>query len=129
MKRFLIVTISAVVIILGVVGWVVGSGSHFPPPMAGGSATAPNSTTAQTLATAQTKTMRSFRSARELKAYFRKLAKKQMHRSIAAPSVMSAAPAPPPALSVDGAAQPTISTEVAAVQESVTNVQHAGVDE
>ncbi|HKD14606.1 MAG TPA: beta-propeller domain-containing protein, partial [Candidatus Angelobacter sp.] len=131
MKRFLIVAISAVVIILGIVGWVVGSSSHFPLPVTSAltppKLPAPDST--QTPNTAPRKTMRAFHSARELKAYFRKLAKKQMHRSIAAPSVMSAAPAPPPALSVDGAAQPTISTEVAAVQESVTNVQHAGVDE
>src|SRR5215468_3597558 len=135
MKRFLIVAISAVVIILGIVGWVVGSSSHFPLPVTSAltppKLPAPDST--QTPNTAPRKTMRAFHSARELKAYFRKLEKKQMHRNIAAPSVMSAAPAPPPALSVDGAglAGPAKNELgfMGSGEESVTNVQHAGVDE
>src|SRR5215469_9527528 len=139
MKRFLIVAISVVAIVLGVAGWIVGSRSNSTSAPAGSSsaattsATAPNSTTAKTPATAPKKTMRAFHSARELKAYFRKLEKKEMHRSIAAPSVMSAAPAPPPALSVDGAglAGPAKNELgfMGSGEESVTNVQHAGVDE
>src|SRR5215510_15742614 len=142
MKKFLIVGISPVVIILAVVGWVVGSSSHFPPPTASGSnaaetsATTPDSTASKTPNTAPKKTMRAFRSARELKAYFHKLAKKQMRRSIVAPSVL---PAPPPPLKstesvnsyFNGAApsDTKVATEVASTAESVTNVQHAGVDE
>ena len=136
MKRFLIVAISAVVIILGIVGWVVGSTSHSPLPMA--SAWTPPTTTAPDL-TAKApdmvprKTMRAFRSARELKAYFHKLEKKQLHRNIVAPSVMPAAPAPQSTSSVNGYSNGAVQTSEAKVaveaQESVTNVQHAGVDE
>src|SRR5215469_8230643 len=136
MKRFLIVAISAVVIILGIVGWVVGSSSHSPLPMA--SAWTPPTTTAPDL-TAKApdmvprKTMRAFRSARELKAYFHKLEKKQLHRNIVAPSVMPAAPAPQSTSSVNGYSNGAVQTSEAKVaveaQESVTNVQHAGVDE
>src|SRR5215469_17461512 len=139
MKRFLIVAISVVAIVLGVAGWIVGSRSNSTSAPAGSSsaattsATAPNSTTAKTPATAPKKTMRAFRSARELKAYFHKLEKKQMHRNIAAPSVMPAAPAPQSTSSVNGYFNGAVQTSEAKVaveaQESVTNVQHAGVDE
>src|SRR5687767_6677520 len=76
------------------------------------------------------KTMRAFASEEELKAYFRKLAeerKQAARRNRAADSSGLANNSPPPAPSAPPAAEAAKSG--AKDDESVTNVQHAGVDE
>jgi hypothetical protein len=69
------------------------------------------------------KTMRSFQSDRELAAYLRQIAEKQQRHRMANAKSEAAAPAPTNAASVAG-----VEKEKSA-DESITNVQHAGVDE
>jgi hypothetical protein len=79
------------------------------------------------------KTMRSFRSEKELKSYFRKLAAQRQResqraaRTLSAP-VVAAADASP-STGVARAVTSAASKAQAGEDESVTNVQHAGVDE
>jgi hypothetical protein len=69
------------------------------------------------------KTMRPFQSDRELAAYLRQIAEKQRRDRMANAKSEAAAPAPTNAASVAG-----VEKEKSA-DESITNVQHAGVDE
>ena len=73
------------------------------------------------------KTMQAFRSERELKRYFDELAKKQ--RRIRREVIAQTAEAPPPLSGVVANSSPDMAESKAMPEESVTNVQHAGVDE
>src|SRR5437763_1533722 len=107
MKNFLL-AISVASIIWGVTGCASPSHSNVLPEHESPQASAPK------------KTMRAFRSEQELRNYFRQLAekRKQESRYRAKEYSLDAAPAAP-AKMVAAEAQ----------EESVTNVQHAGVDE
>jgi Beta propeller domain. len=82
------------------------------------------------------KTLRAFRSEKELKSYFQKLTEEQQRRqqlraqqnSNAAPKAEAQSPADSVAAPVATARAATVTTG-ADKDESVTNVQHAGVDE
>lgn len=107
MRSFLVATINTVLIILGMAG-CAGSGKNVLSQPASDRVSAPN------------KTMRAFRSDAELAGYFRELAtqQKRERRQLDFSKSALSAPSAPPA-GVAGAVS----------EESVTNVQHAGVDE
>jgi hypothetical protein len=73
------------------------------------------------------KTMRAFGSEEELRRYFRELAQKQKRRSRRRGAGGGALPAPPPAKALPETLSVTVSK--AKTEESITNTQHAGVDE
>jgi hypothetical protein len=76
------------------------------------------------------KTMRAFRSEKELAGYFRKLAEQRKRRGRQRSEVADAAPSPMGAVSNTAAASTSVGkSSAASADESVTNVQHAGVDE
>lgn len=111
MKTFLLLTLSAVISTTGLLACTLATTETIPPVAAAG-------------VTPAQRTMRAFRSEEELARYFREWAEKQKQRerramkSMAADSAGNAAPAPV-----------AESQEKAKNEESVTNVQHAGVDE
>ncbi len=113
MKRLLVAAINTAIIISGLAGWGVSSGKVSPR-----SASHPASTSAS----APKKTMRAFRSEQELASYLREIAEKQkvernaMYGAYGGPVAAKSAVAAVPGASGDK-------------QESITNVQHAGVDE
>jgi Beta propeller domain len=113
MKRFLEAAITAL-IILGVVGCPAAPNTNFLPQHENEQASALNKTLTPR------KTMRALRSDAELASYFRELAAKQKRerRQLNFSKSALSAPSAPPA-GVAGAVS----------EESVTNVQHAGVDE
>src|SRR5215813_198683 len=119
MKRFVIVAISALFIIFSLAGCTAGNGSNLAGTDANSSPEA-----AKKSATAAKKTMQAFRSEGELRVYFRLLAEKQKRENHRAFYQLSPA-SPSLAMSTDGAAVAGKSKD----GESVTNVQHAGVDE
>ncbi|HEY6804950.1 MAG TPA: beta-propeller domain-containing protein [Pyrinomonadaceae bacterium] len=80
--------------------------------------------TGQTLSPVK-KTMQAFSSDQELSRYLKKLAEKQRRRYRGADAASSNVAAEAPA----SVAQPAVATKAAKDEESVTNVQHAGVDE
>ncbi|HEX7330992.1 MAG TPA: beta-propeller domain-containing protein [Pyrinomonadaceae bacterium] len=110
MKTFLLLTLSAVISTASLLACTAATTETIPPVAASGAIPA-------------TRTMKAFSSEEELARYFRELAEKQkrverrMQKS-AADSVSNAAPAPL-----------AMSEEAKTKDESVTNVQHAGVDE
>jgi beta propeller domain-containing protein len=112
MKRILAVAISAVVMVLGLVGCASEAALNVVPQTPSAPTVTP-------------KTMRPFHSDTELSAYLREVAAKQrrvMRKGAAL--VSGAAPANfPMSLAVAGLASAD------AKEESITNVQHAGVDE
>lgn len=124
MKKLLVAGITTAVILLGMAGCTSGSGSGLPQ------AQAKNPTASTKIVTAPKKTMQAFSSEWELKAYFRKIAEMQKREprraSLAADASNLEAPkaAAPPALASAG----VMSAQDGAA-ESITNVQHAGVDE
>ncbi|HYJ47159.1 MAG TPA: beta-propeller domain-containing protein, partial [Pyrinomonadaceae bacterium] len=84
---------------------------------------------ANPLAASTKKSMRAFRSEQELKSYFRELAEKQQRER---GRVMGEAQATPPMTSNSAPkedAAGAVANKAGADNESVTNVQHAGVDE
>jgi hypothetical protein len=111
MKRLLVAAINTAIIISGLAGCAVSSGKVLPQP-----ASHPAS------ASAPKKTMRAFRSEQELASYLREIAEKQkverrvMYDSYGGPVATKSAAAAVPSAGADK-------------QESITNVQHAGVDE
>jgi len=109
MKRLLIAAINTAIIISGLAGCAVSSGSHLSPHSANHPAPAPK------------KTMRAFRSEQDLASYLREIAEKQTRLRQSMDFAYSAAPAAKLALPAASAG--------ADKQESITNVQHAGVDE
>jgi Beta propeller domain len=120
MKAFVLSLIAAALFVSTTV-----SCANFP---SGNSALA----SAQSRVTSAKKSMRAFRSEKELRAYFRKLAQqreKVVRRDYGAP-----AQSPAPVAATDSVATKSVGREMAArseagEDESVTNVQHAGVDE
>lgn len=110
MKRLLVATFSAVLMVAGMTGCAVASGSKVQPKPSTERAAAPK------------KTMRAFHSEDELRSYLRELAKKQgfLRRLYGAYSSTANAKLAAPAAGIPSADSK---------EESVTNVQSAGVDE
>ena len=94
---------------------------------AGPSLISSSSSAAATKKTAN-KTMRAFTSDDELKAYFRKLAEEQKRQARRVQSVATSPPAPA-ATANQSVAKAADATGAAQETESITNTQHAGVDE
>jgi len=110
MKRILVAVIGAVVMVLGLVGCASDSALNVVPNTPSAPAVKP-------------KTMRAFHSDAELTAYLRELAAKQRIMNRLSTDLYSAGvPAP-------AAAPKNSLAEADAKEESITNVQHAGVDE
>ena len=110
MKTILLVALQTLFLISVFPGCAGIAGEGIPPALANGP-------------TPARKTMRPFRSEQELAAYFKQLAEKQRHSvsRAKAESGVTANQSPAPAsLAAD---------DKAGADESVTNVQHAGVDE
>ncbi|HYM76391.1 MAG TPA: beta-propeller domain-containing protein [Candidatus Dormibacteraeota bacterium] len=105
MNRLLVVTISTTLGLFAMAGCSGGTGRAVPTP-----------TNVQ--AAGPKKAMQAFHSEQELKSYLRELAEKQ-NRQRALRSAVVNAPA----------AKQAYADTTAGMQESVTNVQHAGVDE
>lgn len=121
MKIFFRVAIRTALIVFGVAGCAGRAGNNFGSQPTSDWATASRNS-------APKKTMRAFRSEQELAGYLREVAEKQRrdHRRLDVYSY-SMAPSPVPAQApVMGK---TAATGEAASEDSVTNVQHAGVDE
>src|SRR5579864_7486161 len=112
MKRILAVILSAAVTVLGLVGCASESVLSAAPHPPGAPAVTP-------------RTMQAFHSESELTTYLRELAAKQRRVMRMSTALYSgAAPAPAPkSVGVAGLAA------AEAKDESITNVQHAGVDE
>lgn len=133
MKKALAVPITSLLVIFALFaasGCTRSSGGSVPPQQGQATsqqtAAAGKSTPASNKPdTTPKKTMRAFRSERELKAYFHEIAEKQKQAQKARASFYDSAglAAPSVASSSNGA------LAEAAKDESVTNVQHAGVDE
>src|ERR1044071_7048111 len=112
MKTFLLLTLSAVLSTSGLLAWTMATTDTIPP------------VSASSLIPA-TRTMKAFGSEEELARYFRDWAESQKRRqrgiqnSMEADSVSNAAPA----------ATTESLAKAKSDDESITNVQHAGVDE
>lgn len=143
MKRLLIGALSSILAITCVAGCNRGSGTPLPQ-QASNSASNTTQTAKPAFGNpapgaknpAAKKTLQAFRSEAELKAYLHQIAEKEKHRIRAQYSISAgvvgaapkAAPAPPPTAGVNSSV--TLADKVeTATTESVTNVQHAGVDE
>lgn len=129
MKSFLIAAIIATST-FALTGCTSGSSASLPSP-SNGSAASQNGTAAtpQVIATAPKKTLKAFRSEWELKSYLKQVAEKQKRESRRASSGIAAydaAPAPPKVAASMGEVGSLAKDKA---EESVTNVQHAGVDE
>ena len=109
MKTFLRATIVAAFTILGLANCSGGSSSTLPLVTASQKTFPPK------------KTLRAFRSEQELVSYLHELAEKQKREEYRASASLNAAPSP--------AAKSADSAGASLAAESVTNVQHAGVDE
>src|SRR5688500_7645459 len=111
MKTFLLLTLSVVISTASLLACTAATTETIPPVSASG-------------AIPVTRTMKAFSSEEELARYFRELAEKQkrlesrVQKSMAGDSASNAAPAPL-----------AMAESKAKDDESVTNVQHAGVDE
>ncbi len=126
MKRLLLVSIVAILTVFGLTGCSVAPGNPTVAHAQGPSTTPKNPPAAAKNASAK-KTMSAFRSEQELMAYLHELAEKQKHLSRAqygagGDMAKLAAPAPMQAMASKSASG-------AKDEESVTNVQQAGVDE
>jgi Beta propeller domain len=109
MKASLLAATSAVLITIGLAGCATAPGSNFPFQAVAREVATPS------------QTMRAFRSEQELASYLRELAERQKReRSLGLLANSLAPPAAKSEFALDGKADE---------QESVTNVQHAGVDE
>lgn len=120
MKTFLFLALTVAIVTSGLVACVVGPTDTIPPVSAAGVLPA-------------RKTMLPFKSENELKRYLREIAEKQKRNARAANGAVgspgdmaydSAAPAP-----VTKAEAPAKQKAAGESEESVTNTQHAGVDE
>ncbi|HJX83511.1 MAG TPA: beta-propeller domain-containing protein, partial [Candidatus Angelobacter sp.] len=131
MKTFLKVLATVTCSIFALAGCMTAPGSN---SALGGSAALVHAdgpaVSAKNPASAPKKTMRAFRSEEELASYFREIAEKQRRESRGAASYNydaagAAQPAPTSTLALKAASGPGDAKDT----ESVTNVQHAGVDE
>jgi hypothetical protein len=123
LKRLVMAGAAAAGIVIGLAACMSEAGS---PPAGGTSAAQPEKTQAEQKATLPqakpaNKTMRAFASDLEMRDYFRKLAEEQKKRAGAFRAKASAS------MAVEVTAAPAQVN--ASTAESVTNVQHAGVDE
>jgi hypothetical protein len=120
----LFLVVSTTLVIAAVAGWA------YYAPAAATARESPSDTKAK-------KTLRPFRSDKELKDYFRELAEKQRREARQRAGEPQAQPASPAFGATTAADAPLAKSEVGANKaagkgdedESVTNVQHAGVDE
>src|SRR5215471_5499984 len=130
MKRLFIAPVSSILAILAIAGCNSRASAPLPTQAISSASNPPQTakTITENAVPAAKKTLQAFRSEAELKAYFRQIAEEQAkrekneRRAISGVASYGAAPAPAPAL----AAEPAKSADK---DESVTNVQHAGVDE
>ncbi len=116
MKTFVMVAIATALVSFGLIKATDGSGHSVP------------ATTDRTLTQnnqVPNRTMSAFHSEQELAGYFRKLAEKQTQERQRMASYSASSPAPMAKMSAGFAAD----KKSAANEDSVTNVQHAGVDE
>lgn len=111
MKNYFLYPIVTMIFMAGVAACSDVPSSAIPPVSASGIATRPK------------KTMRAFQSEQELKNYFRELAEKRKQRARGLEAKKSAV------ANVPGLAAPGPNEALAKEEESVTNTQHAGVDE
>jgi hypothetical protein len=118
MKTFMMAAIATALVSFGLIETTGGSGHCFPP----GDATDRTLTQNNQV---PNRTMRAFRSEQELASYFRELAEKQK-RERQWMSVSSALSAPPAAMKMSAGLAADSRSES---EDSVTNVQEAGVDE
>jgi hypothetical protein len=118
MKTFMMAAIATALVSFGLIKTTGGSGHSFPP----GDATDRTLTQNNQV---PNRTMRAFRSEQELASYFRELAEKQK-RQRQWMSVSSALSAPPAAMKMSAGLAADSRSES---EDSVTNVQEAGVDE
>src|SRR5262249_43217677 len=116
MNTFLLVTLRTAFVLGCLAGCAGQPGSDASPQAAGVAVSA-------TKDRAPKKTMRAFRSEQELAAYFKELAEKQRESQRAAYGSYNKLEAPAPA------SKAATSAFAGANEDSVTNVQHAGVDE
>ena len=116
MKTFLLITLALVT--SGLLVYMGAGSAETIPPVSAASGI-------------QTKkTMKAFASEQELRRYFRKLAerqKREARRGVESQALMDSAAAPSPASNAPAA--PIGKAKAADAEESVTNTQHAGVDE
>ena len=112
MKTFLILTLTAAVTTSGLLACTAATTETIPPASASG-------------ITPVKKTMKAFKSEQELVSYFRELAEKQ-RRVARRAGALNASTVDSNAAAPMQAAAPAAKAEA---QESVTNTQHAGVDE
>jgi uncharacterized secreted protein with C-terminal beta-propeller domain len=108
-KLFLLLTLTASLTVLSLIGCVSGPINEIPPVSAHGYSPAQ-------------KTMRSFGSDAELALYFKELEEKRRRQSARRRN-------PEPAAAPMAEAQASVAKSASKDEESVTNVQHAGVDE
>jgi hypothetical protein len=118
MKTFMMAAIATALVSFGLIKTTGGSGHIFPP----GDATDRTLTQNNQV---PNRTMRAFRSEQELASYFRELAEKQK-RERQWMSVYSPLPPPPAPMKMSAALAGDSRSES---EDSVTNVQEAGVDE
>jgi hypothetical protein len=120
MRTFALFVVTLTLVFFALFTCIGGTSNHLPPARASDQASGANDPPAKT----PNKTMRAFSSEQELRKYFRDLAEKQKGESRRVSALYAPAPA-----------TPAKSAGVAAVagalvnEDSVTNVQHAGVDE
>jgi hypothetical protein len=125
MKSLMLLAVTATLVISIIAGWGDGNIGNV------------SSASVNPLHQATKKTLRAFRSEQELKSYFQKLTEEQQRRQqLRARANSNAAPKPEAQAPADSASAPVASARAATVKgksagedESVTNVQHAGVDE
>ncbi len=119
MKTFLLLSLTAAIVTSGLVACVAGPTDTIPPVSAAG-------------LLQSNKTMRAFTSEQELRRYFREIAEKQKRDARRASNGAVGSPnvaydsAPAPATKAEAPAKEKADGEN---DESVTNTQHAGVDE
>jgi hypothetical protein len=120
MKTVMMVAIGTVLVSFCLIKATGGSGHSFPPGDATDATLTHNNQVPN-------RTMRAFRSEQELASYFRELAEKQKRerQPMSVDSALSSPSAPVAKMSVSLAAD----SRSAANEDSVTNVQEAGVDE
>src|SRR5258708_2530914 len=123
MKTFLKVSIIATCSIFSLAGCMSAPNSNSALVHADGP-----TATQKNQASAPKKTMRAFRSEAELASYFREIAEKQRRETRGSFGVPESQPAPTASAALKSADSAGPASDKAA-SESVTNVQHAGVDE
>ncbi|MFZ0063786.1 MAG: beta-propeller domain-containing protein [Pyrinomonadaceae bacterium] len=115
MNNFSVVALTAGLVITACIGVTFVTAYEIPPA------------DVEAWATPASRTMRAFRSDSELRSYFRAIAARQKRIARRAGAGAGVADGKPGSVALNSAS--LAKSEVSARQESVTNVQHAGVDE